>query len=110
MQTPPALPSRGSRAIVAGWVCFGVGLLTFWVFGLGLLFLGATLALGIFLLATRRLTPGLMMVISSAASLIVCSLICIVLLPVFMMPIMRHHQRDRIIHFIRGDVAPHKQP
>ncbi len=52
----------------AGWICVLLGLLTFWVFGLGMIFLGAAFILSIVAMSTGYAREGLRLLCGTVAS------------------------------------------
>jgi cell division protein FtsW (lipid II flippase) len=111
---PPSLPSNREPVrtpmIISGWVCLIVGLLTFWLFGLGFIFLLTAFALGIALLASNRAGHGLALLISSIASILVCGILFLLLIPLVSMKIIAKHQRARISHFMNPTPSPQRTP
>jgi DNA uptake protein ComE-like DNA-binding protein len=69
-----------SSAVKAGWICLILGFLTFWIFGFGFIFFGATFILAIVAMCTNRLGQGIALLVSSVGSTIVCVIISLVLL------------------------------
>jgi len=66
-----------TTAIKAGWICFGLGALTLWIFGIGIVFFSAAFIFGIVAMATHEVRRGLV--------LFSCSLVAIVLIPLSLM-------------------------
>src|SRR5947207_14997473 len=73
-------PPANSSAVKAGWICLILGFLTFWIFGLGLVFFVATFILAIVEMSTNRLGQGIALLVSSVGSSIVCVIISLALL------------------------------
>jgi competence ComEA-like helix-hairpin-helix protein len=69
-----------SSAVKAGWICLILGLLTFWIFGFGFIFFGATFILAIVAMSTHRVGQGIALLVSSVGSSIICVIISFVLL------------------------------
>ena len=75
-----AKPGRAkSSAVKAGWICLILGFLTFWIFGLGFVFFIATFALAIVAMSTNRVGQGIVLLVSSVGSGIVCFIISLAL-------------------------------
>jgi hypothetical protein len=80
MTTPsaPALPvtaSAKSSSVKAGWICLALGYLTFWVFGFGFLFFSVTIILSVVAMCTNQVKQGVILLVSSIASIGICMLI-----------------------------------
>lgn len=85
-----------------------MGVLTFWLFGLGFLFLLVAFGLGILLLASNRVGHGVALLVCSVISFAACGLLFIVLIPVLSFPLVKKHQQQRITDFMKSSPAPHK--
>jgi hypothetical protein len=70
-------PQARTTAIKAGWICFGLGALTLWIFGIGMVFFSAAFIFGIVAMATNEVRRGLV--------LFGCSVAAIVLIPLSLM-------------------------
>ncbi|HPG00517.1 MAG TPA: hypothetical protein PLE77_10630 [Kiritimatiellia bacterium] len=75
MQTAPPLgagsqPQKG--LIIAGWVCVGVGFLTFWMCGVGGIFFVASLIISIILLSKGVVGNGIGMLLASLLGPLIC--------------------------------------
>jgi mannitol-specific phosphotransferase system IIBC component len=64
-----------SSAVKAGWICLILGFLTFWIFGFGFLFFSVTIVLSIVAMCTNQVKQGVILLISSIASMAICALI-----------------------------------
>jgi Helix-hairpin-helix motif len=73
-------PPTKSSVVRAGWICLVLGFLTFWIFGLGFVFFVATFILAIVAMATNRVGQGIVLLVSSVGSSIVCVIISLALL------------------------------
>ena len=75
MQTAPpvgaALQSQ-KGLIIAGWVCVGVGFLTFWMCGIGGAFFVASLIISIILLSKGVVGNGIGMLLVSLLGPLIC--------------------------------------
>src|SRR5205823_14154850 len=69
-----------SSAVKAGWICLVLGFLTFWIFGFGFIFFAATFILAIVAMCTNRIGQGIVLLVSSVGSSIVCAIISLALL------------------------------
>ena len=80
--TPQAATSVAARssAVRAGWICLVLGFLTFWIFGFGFIFFAATFILAIVAMCTNRVGQGIVLLVSSVGSSIVCVIISLALL------------------------------
>jgi DNA uptake protein ComE-like DNA-binding protein len=80
--TPQAATSvtAKSSAVKAGWICLVLGFLTFWIFGFGFIFFAATFILAIVAMCTNRVGQGIVLLVSSVGSSIVCAIISLALL------------------------------
>ena len=81
-ETPQAATSvtAKSSAVKAGWICLVLGFLTFWIFGFGFIFFAATFILAIVAMCTNRVGQGIVLLVSSVGSIIVCVIISLALL------------------------------
>jgi hypothetical protein len=68
-----------SSAVIAGWICIGLGYLTFWIFGLGFLFFSVTMILSVVSMCTNRVRDGVLLLISALVSLVICGIIFVLL-------------------------------
>jgi DNA-binding phage protein len=68
--TPPS-----SSAVKAGWICLGLGICTFWFFGIGFTFFSVTIILSIFAMCTNQVKEGVILLVSSLVTGAVCSAI-----------------------------------
>jgi hypothetical protein len=71
---PMSTPAKSS-AVKAGWICLLLGYLTFWIFGFGFLFFSVTIILSIVAMCTNQVQQGIILLISSIASIAICVLI-----------------------------------
>ena len=69
-----------SSAVKAGWICLVLGFLTFWIFGFGFIFFAATFILAIVAMCTNRVGQGIVLLVESVGSIIVCVIISLALL------------------------------
>ena len=81
-ETPQAATSVSAKssAVKAGWICLVLGFLTFWIFGFGFIFFAATFILAIVAMCTNRVGQGIVLLVSSVGSSIVCAIISLALL------------------------------
>jgi Helix-hairpin-helix motif len=79
LEAPNPVAGKSSAA-KAGWICLILGFLTFWIFGFGFIFFGATFILAIVAMCTNRLGQGIALLVSSVGSTIVCVIISLVVL------------------------------
>ena len=87
-----------SSAVRAGWICLVLGFLTFWIFGFGFIFFAATFILAIVAMSTNRVGQGIVLLVSSVGSIIVCVIISLALLSsAFTAALKKEHAR-RIEH------------
>ena len=70
----PSTPAKSS-AVKAGWICLGLGFCTFWIFGFGFLFFSITIVLAVVAMCTHQVKQGVILLLSSLASLALCALI-----------------------------------
>jgi hypothetical protein len=80
--SPTALPAStraNSSASTAGWICLGLGYLTFWIFGVGFLFFSVTIILSIVAMCTNRVGQGVALLISSIASIVICGILFVII-------------------------------
>ena len=78
-QAATSSPAKSS-AVKAGWICLILGFLTFWIFGFGFIFFAATFILAIVAMATNRVGQGIVLLVSSVGSTIICVIISLALL------------------------------
>jgi predicted PurR-regulated permease PerM len=72
----PVAPSPPkSSAVTAGWICVAIGFGTFWIFGLGFTFFGIAMICAVVAICTNQVQRGLMLLLSSFASLAICAVI-----------------------------------
>jgi hypothetical protein len=76
---PPPLPiaqqAPKSSAVKAGWICLAIGFGTFWIFGLGFMFFGVAMICAVVGMCTNQLQRGLILLLSSLASLAICAVL-----------------------------------
>ena len=76
---PPPLPvvppAPKSSAVTAGWICLAIGFGTFWIFGLGFAFFSIAMVCAVVAMCTNQLQRGLILLLSSFASLAICAVI-----------------------------------
>lgn len=82
---PPSLPLNQnpvakSSAIKAGWICLGLGFLTFWIFGIGFFFFSVTMILSVVAMCTNHVKHGIILLVSALVSLVLCVLIFLTLI------------------------------
>jgi hypothetical protein len=105
---PPPAPQSNFPTIL-GVICLAIGLLTFWVFGLGFLFLVGALGIAITALIKTQAKQGLLLLVFSAASLPVCAILFVFLFPVLTMFGAMSYQQKRITNFMNPSIpAPHR--
>jgi hypothetical protein len=78
-QVAKTVPAKSS-AVKAGWICLVLGFLTFWIFGFGFIFFAATFILAIVAMCTNRVGQGIVLLVSSVGSSIVCVIISLAFL------------------------------
>ena len=76
----PAVPAARSSALIAGWICVGLGFLTFWIFGFGFVFFSVAMVCSVVAMCTDQVQKGLILLLSSFASLFLCGIIFFVLI------------------------------
>jgi len=79
LQVAKPSPAKSS-AVKAGWICLILGFLTFWIFGFGFVFFVATFILAIVAMCTNRVGQGIVLLVASVGSSIVCVIISLALL------------------------------
>src|SRR5213595_1490546 len=108
------LVSAKSSAVRAGWICLVLGFLTFWIFGFGFIFFAATLILAIVAMCTNRVGQGIVLLVSSVGSSIVCVIISLALLSSAFTAALKKERARRIEHPTPGaqlhTVAPSETP
>jgi len=76
---PPPLPVASqapkSSAVTAGWICVAIGFVTFWIFGLGFVFFGVAMICAVVAMCTNQVQRGLILLLSSLASLVICAML-----------------------------------
>lgn len=74
---PPLLPTVTvkSSAVKAGWICLLLGFCTFWIFGFGFVFFSVTIILAVVAMCTNQVKQGILLLVSSFASIALCALI-----------------------------------
>lgn len=77
---PPQPMARKSSAVKAGWICLVLGFLTFWIFGFGFIFFIATFVLAIVAMSSNRVGQGILLLVSSVGSSVLCAVIFLVVL------------------------------
>jgi hypothetical protein len=118
--TDPAAPqvanpvTAKSSAVKAGWICLVLGFLTFWIFGFGFVFFVATFVLAIVAMSTNRVGQGVVLLVSSVGSSIVCAIISLALLSSAFTAALKKERARRIEHPTPGEqlhrVAPSDTP
>jgi len=74
------IPAPKSSAVKAGWICIGVGFLTFWIFGFGFVFFSVAMICAVVAMCTNQVQQGLVLLLSSFASLVLCGVMFFVLM------------------------------
>ena len=72
--TPPPLPvpmTPKTSSIKAGWICIGLGFVTFWT-GIGLVFFSVAMILGVVAMCSNRVGAGVAVLVSALGSLALC--------------------------------------
>ena len=87
-----------SSAVRAGWICLILGFLTFWIFGLGFVFFVATFILAIVAMSTNRVGQGIVLLVSSVGSSIVCAIISLALLSSAFTAALKKERARRVEH------------
>src|SRR5438270_8879382 len=87
-----------SSAVKAGWICLVLGFLTFWIFGFGFIFFAATFILAIVAMSTNRVGQGIVLLVSSLGSIIVCVIISLALLSSAFTAALKKERARRIEH------------
>ena len=72
---PVAPPAPKSSAVMAGWICVAIGFGTFWIFGLGFAFFSIAMVCAVVAMCTNQVQRGLILLLSSFASLAICAVI-----------------------------------
>jgi len=109
METAPPPPSQTTFPTILGVICLAIGLLTFWAFGLGFLFLFGALAIAITALIKTQAKQGLILLVFSAASFPLCGLLFLVSFPFWSMISIRSYQQKRINSFLNPSLpTPHR--
>jgi hypothetical protein len=75
---PVAPPVPKSSALTAGWICLAIGFVTFWIFGLGFAFFSIAMICAVVAICTNQVQRGLILLLSSFASLAMCAVIFVV--------------------------------
>jgi DNA uptake protein ComE-like DNA-binding protein len=91
-------PSAKSSAVKAGWICLILGFLTFWIFGFGFIFFVATFVLAIVAMSTNRVGQGIVLLVSSVGSSIVCVVISLALLSSAFTAALKKERATRLEH------------
>ncbi|HEX8373532.1 MAG TPA: hypothetical protein VF585_12180 [Chthoniobacterales bacterium] len=80
-QSPAVILQRSSSnsAIVAGWICFGIGASISWIFPPGYIFFSVAVVMAIVAMATHQVSRGLILLLSSLLGLAVSVVISFVL-------------------------------
>jgi competence protein ComEA len=91
-------PPAKSSAVKAGWICLILGFLTFWIFGFGFVFFVATFILAIVAMCTNRVGQGIVLLVSSVGSSIVCVIISLALLSSAFTAAMKKERAKRAEH------------
>lgn len=71
---PPPLPVQVKQtpsSIKAGWICIGLGLLTFWT-GIGFVFFSVAMILGVVAMCSNHVGAGVAVLVSALGSLALC--------------------------------------
>ena len=71
---PPPLPvtvNQTTSSIKAGWICIGLGFVTFWT-GIGLVFFSVAMILGVVAMCSNRVGAGVAVLVSALGSLAHC--------------------------------------
>ena len=71
---PPPLPvavNHKTSSIKAGWICIGLGFVTFWT-GIGLVFFSVAIILGVVAMCSNRVGAGVAVLVSAIGSLALC--------------------------------------
>ncbi len=92
MTIPPPLPLTGaaavkrpvSSAVLAGWICIGIGVCTFWIFGLGFYLIGLGAVCGIVAMCTHQVKAGLVLLFGSIAAAGLCVVLMLVVVAGFL--------------------------
>jgi hypothetical protein len=67
-----------TSAAKAGWICIGLGILTFWT-GIGLMFFSVAIILGIVAMCTFQIREGIAILISAVGSVILIFLLTVLI-------------------------------
>src|SRR2546430_8011043 len=97
LQVAKPSPAKSS-AVKAGWICLILGFLTFWIFGFGFIFFAATFILAIVAMCTNRVGQGIVLLVSSVGSSIVCAIISLALLSSAFTAALKKERAKRIEH------------
>src|SRR5205823_11256209 len=87
-----------SSAVKAGWICLVLGFLTFWIFGFGSIFFAATFILAIAAMCTNRVGQGIVLLVASVGSSILCVIISLALLSSAFTAALKKERARRIEH------------
>ncbi len=79
--SPPVITQRGSptSAMLAGWICFGIGVCVSWFFPPGYVFFSVAIVMAIVAMATHQVSRGLILLLSSFLAMGVSAVISFVL-------------------------------
>ena len=106
--------STKSSAVKAGWICLVLGFLTVWIFGFGFILFVVTFVLAIVAMSTNRVGQGIVLLVSSVGSIIVCVIISLALLSSAFTAALKKERARRIEHPTPGaqlhNVAPSDTP
>ena len=76
---PPLPPQKLSSTVKSGIACVVLGYLTFWIFGLGMVFFSVAMVLSIVAMCTNQAKHGILLLVGSLLSLVICNLILLAL-------------------------------
>ena len=75
---PPPLPAAAgpkNSAVRAGWICIALGFLTFWIFGLGMVFFSVAMVRSVVAMCKDCVQDGIILLVTSLASCVVCAIL-----------------------------------
>jgi hypothetical protein len=76
---PVPRPRPNNSAVLSGWICAGIGLLTAWLFPLCHIFFSVALILSIIALATHQVRQGLTLLVCTLVGMTICALVFVTL-------------------------------
>ena len=71
----PDTRTPATSAVLAGWICVGIGLLTAWLFPLAHVFFSIAIVLSVVAMATHQVRSGFLLLAGSLAGIVGCALV-----------------------------------